>query len=67
MMSSERHVKVFKDDAGEWRWTAYDRNGQAVATCGEGYVNKAHASDMAYKENENATISIEDSSDGGEA
>ncbi|HOF66285.1 MAG TPA: DUF1508 domain-containing protein [Candidatus Fermentibacter daniensis] len=33
--------EVFKDKAGEWRWTLVAQNGNKVGTSGEGYTNKA--------------------------
>ncbi len=32
-------VDVYKDEAGEWRWTATADNGEIVADSGEGYVD----------------------------
>ena len=32
--------KVYKDDKGEWRWTYYANNGEAIAVSGEGYNRK---------------------------
>lgn len=36
----QTHYKVYKDRAGEWRWTFYAANGRKVADSGEGYINK---------------------------
>lgn len=36
-------VVVYKDDAGEWRWTAYSKNGKKVAASGEGFRNRLYA------------------------
>ena len=33
---------VFRDNAGEWRWTLYGANGEAVAVS-EGYSSKWNA------------------------
>ena len=33
-------IKVFKDKAGEYRWTLIAANGKKVATSGEGYTRK---------------------------
>lgn len=43
------HVKVYKDRAGQWRWTLYARNGRKIATCGEGYKNRKHATKMVRR------------------
>jgi uncharacterized protein YegP (UPF0339 family) len=58
MMGDKRRVKVFKDQSEQWRWTAYATNGEAVATCGESYVNESHAIVMANTENPDAVIEI---------
>jgi uncharacterized protein YegP (UPF0339 family) len=36
-------VTVYKDAAGEWRWSARDTNGERVADSGEGYVDRGWA------------------------
>lgn len=33
------HVRLYRDEAGEYRWTAFAGNERAVATAGEGYGN----------------------------
>jgi len=41
--------QLYKDKAGEWRWRLLARNGESIATSGEGYKNKAdcrHAIDL---------------------
>ena len=40
---------VFKDSASEWRWKIVARNGEIIATCGEGFTRRAHALSMARK------------------
>jgi uncharacterized protein YegP (UPF0339 family) len=40
-------VRVYQDEAGEWRWTAKAANGQTVADSGEGYKHRGHAERMA--------------------
>ena len=40
-------VSVYRDDKGEFRWTALAANGKKVADSGEGYVNRAWAKRMA--------------------
>lgn len=35
------HFEIYKDHAGEWRWTLYAANNRKVADSGEGYHNKA--------------------------
>lgn len=37
------HFEIYKDKAGEWRWTLYAVNGRKIADSGEGYNNKADA------------------------
>ena len=43
------HVELFTDTTGDHRWRAIARNGEIVATCGEGYRNAAHARAMAER------------------
>lgn len=45
-------VTVWKDAAGEWRWTRRARNGKVVAVSGEGYKRRSHAVLMAFSVNE---------------
>ena len=40
---------MFRDATGEWRWRAVARNGEIVATSGEGYRNASHARAMAER------------------
>lgn len=35
--------RLYKDDAGEWRWTYHAVNGRAIADSGEGYRDKDDA------------------------
>lgn len=32
---------IYKDKAGEWRWTLYAANAKKIADSGEGYVKKS--------------------------
>ncbi len=34
-------TRIYKDKAGEWRWTVTSPNGRKLAESGEGYANKA--------------------------
>ena len=34
-------IEIYKDKANEWRWRARAKNGNIMATGGEGYQNKA--------------------------
>ena len=43
------HVELFTDPTGDHRWRAIARNGEIVATSGEGYRNAAHARAMAER------------------
>ena len=43
------HVELFTDTTGDHRWRAVARNGEIVATSGEGYRNAAHARTMAER------------------
>ncbi|HSW74867.1 MAG TPA: DUF1508 domain-containing protein [Candidatus Saccharimonadales bacterium] len=42
------YFKIFQDRAGEWRWTLYAANNEAVATS-EGYTQREGAEQMALK------------------
>lgn len=42
-------VELFTDTTGDHRWRAIARNGEIVATCGEGYRTAAHARAMAER------------------
>lgn len=33
--------RLYRDAAGEWRWTLVADNGRKIADSGEGYVNKS--------------------------
>ncbi len=35
--------EIFRDRAGEWRWRLVHRNGNIIATSGEGYTSKQNA------------------------
>lgn len=37
------YFKLYKDSAGEWRWTLYATNGRKIADSSEGYHNKSDA------------------------
>ena len=37
--SARLGVRVYPDNAGEWRWTIYAGNGKALAVSSEGYHN----------------------------
>lgn len=42
-------LKVYRDRAGQWRWTLYAANGRKVATCGESYTRQTHCRRMAQR------------------
>lgn len=35
------YFKLYKDVAGEWRWTLYAGNHEKIADSGEGYHNRS--------------------------
>lgn len=43
MTVEAKTIRIFKDHAGEYRWTAHDSNGEAVADSDEGYVDRGYA------------------------
>jgi hypothetical protein len=45
------HVRVYRDGAGEWRWTRFARNGSKVGNGGEGYRRRGVALRQARKLN----------------
>lgn len=54
-------VRVFQDDAGEWRWQWKAGNGEIIAVSGEGYENKQHALGMAGRVSSGlATVEVDD-------
>jgi uncharacterized protein len=51
--------KVYRDNAGEWRWRLVAGNGRTVGDSGEGYVshsNAVRAAETARREIGGATI-----------
>jgi len=40
-------VEIYKDDGGEWRWTAVAKNGKVIADSAEGYNNRMFCQKMA--------------------
>ena len=42
-LASLAHFEVFEDRAGEWRWRLVHRNGNIIATSGEGYTTRQNA------------------------
>lgn len=56
----EHQVRVYRDSAGEWRWTRRAGNGETVSDSAEGYVNAAHALNMAEDLNPGVTIVVID-------
>lgn len=45
---TKSYFKIFKDNAGEWRWTLYAANHEPVAVS-EGYTRRESAEAMAVK------------------
>ncbi|WP_459194496.1 HVO_2922 family protein [Halosimplex sp. J119] len=42
-LSSQARFEVFRDRADEWRWRLVHRNGNVIATSGEGYTRRHNA------------------------
>lgn len=40
MTDVPKHFAIYKDGAGEWRWTLYALNNKKLADSGEGYATK---------------------------
>ncbi|MCA9337124.1 YegP family protein [Candidatus Saccharibacteria bacterium] len=51
------YFKIFQDRAGEWRWTLYGANQEAVATS-EGYTTKYSAERSAARVKEIAAHAV---------
>lgn len=51
-----RRVEVYRDSAGEWRWTAKAGNGETVADSGEGYKHRTYAREAATSLFPDATV-----------
>lgn len=43
MAEAPKQFVLYKDNAGEWRWTLYAVNSKKIADGAEGYKNKADA------------------------
>jgi uncharacterized protein YegP (UPF0339 family) len=43
-----RHLHIYKDRKGEWRWTLYASNGRKLADSGEGYKREMTCARMAH-------------------
>ncbi len=46
---SELTVKLYRDDKGEWRWTARAGNGEPLAVSSEGYEHRTDCADAAHQ------------------
>lgn len=45
------YVKVWRDEAGEYRWTRYAPNHERISTAGEGYTRRDDAMKAARRVN----------------
>ena len=46
---TEPKVEIYVDQAGEWRWRLVARNGETIASSGEGFTRKWSARRAARK------------------
>jgi len=56
-------IRVYRDMAGEWRWSLRGGNGEGLGDSGEGYVRQSYAIEMAttlFPEAELVVIEDED-------
>ena len=54
-------VKIYPDNANEWRWRRISENGRIVSESGEGYTHQDDCKDMAvYLNGEGVRYVIED-------
>jgi uncharacterized protein YegP (UPF0339 family) len=51
-------IVVYKDDSGDWRWSAKAKNGKTVADSAEGYRNKSYAIKMARSLHPSAKLEL---------
>lgn len=58
-MQKNFKIKVYKDDADEWRWSMLSTNGRIVADCSESYKRRSSCLKMAHKIAETA-IEVDD-------
>jgi hypothetical protein len=56
-------VRVYLDDAGEWRWQRIAANGEVVADSGEGYVDMSGATEAAEREFPDDLLVVDQGSD----
>lgn len=52
--------EIFRDSAGEWRWRLRARNGEVIATSGEGYVHRRDCEHGIDLVRQSAEAKIED-------
>lgn len=62
-MLEAHRVRIFKDSANEWRWTASDSNGEPVADSDEGYDSKAYTEQAVLDLFPDAIITIDEPPD----
>lgn len=48
---TDRHIEIYKDRSGEWRWRRVAANGNITADSAEGYLHRTDCLEMAYSEN----------------
>ena len=51
-------VTVYRDKAGEWRWSASDTNGEKVADSAEGYVDREYTVSAVHSLFPDAEVSV---------
>lgn len=54
----EHTVRVYRDAAGEWRWTRRAGNGEKVSDSAEGYTRLENCLSMAEEVNQGVTITV---------
>lgn len=52
------YYRLYKDKAGEWRWTYVARNGNSIAASSEGYSRKADAERSIEIMRESAGVAV---------
>lgn len=49
MQTMSDRTEIYEDSSGEWRWRRKARNGEIIATSGEGYTRKDDAERAALR------------------
>lgn len=59
MTSHPDGIRVYRDEAGEYRWARY-RSSRVIADSGEGYVNRGDCLEQAWREADAFQVPLHD-------